>query len=104
MATYSTGVTATFGGTPITEIVGLSANYGNGMPEGRDGSSWKPLLGQVQIESLGGFVAGLWGTQAQLMLSGGGLSLTEVAVCTDTSVAGEVNGLTRYSYTFDLIG
>jgi hypothetical protein len=103
VATYSTGVTASFGGTPITEIVGLSVAYGSGMPEGR-GTQYKPLPGQVQVESLGGASTGFWGVMASLVLSGGGVSLTNLAVCTDVGAVAEVNGVTRYSYTFDLIG
>jgi hypothetical protein len=96
-------VTASFGGSSIGELVGVSVSYGGGMPEGR-GGEWKPLLGQVQVETLSGASTGQWGKLGTLAISGGGLSLTTLAVCTDVSAVAEINGITRYSYTFDLIG
>lgn len=103
MATYSTGVTATFPGATFSEIVGLSFNYGGGMPEGR-GVAFKAMLGQVQIELLGGATNAIYGTRGSLALSGGGISLTVTAVCTDVAAVAEVNGVTRYSYSFDILG
>ena len=103
MATYSTGVTATFPGATFLEIVGLSFNYGGGMPEGR-GLPFKALPGQVQFEMLGGATTGIYGVRGQLTITGGGLSLTAFAICTDVSAVAEVNGLTRFSYTFEILG
>jgi hypothetical protein len=94
---------ASFGGSPLSEIVGLSLNYGGGLPEAR-GAAWKSSLGQVQIESLGGASTSFWGVRKTLAISGGGVSLTMAAVCTDVGAVAEVNGITRYTYTFDLIG
>jgi len=103
MAVYSTGVTASFPGASLSEIVGLSFNYGGGMPEGR-GVGWRPTLGQVQIQLLGGAAASIYGTRGTLSVSGGGVSLSLPAVCTDVGANAEVNGVTRYSYTFDILG
>jgi hypothetical protein len=103
VATYSTGVTATFPGATLSEVVGLSFNYGSGMPEGR-GVAWKATLGQVQVEQLGGATTAIYGTRGSLVIAGGGLNLTVTAVCTDVAAVAEVNGVTRYSYTFDILG
>lgn len=103
MATYSTGVTASFNGSPITELTGLSFSWGGGHSESR-GGAWKPVLGQVQIETLAGASTSDWATRGTLVLSGGGISLTATAVCTEVGAVPEINGLTQYSYTFDLIG
>ena len=103
MASYSTGVSVTFPGVTLSEIVGLSFNYGGGMPEGR-GVAWRPTLGQVQIELLGSASAAIYGTRGTLAISGGGISLSVAAVCTDVGAAAELNGVTRYSYTFDILG
>lgn len=103
MATYSTGVTATFPGATLTEIVGLAFSWGGGMPEGR-GTTFKALPGQVQLEVLSGATTGIYGTIGQLVISGGGVNLTLTAVCTEVGAVAEVNGITRYSYTFSAIG
>jgi len=103
VATYSTGVTATFPGATITEIVDLSFNFGGGMPEGRM-STFKALLGSVQVATLGGATSSIYGTRGSLVISGGGLELTVFAVCTDVAAVAELNGLTRYSYTFEILG
>lgn len=103
MATYSTGVTATFPGATLTEIVGLNVDYGGGPSAGR-GVVWNAVLGAVQLETLGGASTSIYGTRGSLVISGGGVSLTVTAVCTSVGVVAEVNGVTRYSYTFDILG
>lgn len=103
MATYSTGITATFGSTTLTEITGLSWNWGGGTPIGR-GVVFQPILGQVTIETIGSASTSLYGTRGSMSISGGGVSLTCTAVCTDLAVTAEVNGIARYAYTFDILG
>lgn len=103
MATYSTGVTATFGEAAFSEVVGLSWNWGGGMPIGR-GVVFQPILGQVTIETIGSASTSLYGTRASLSIAGGGVGLTCTAVCTDLAVTAEVNGIARYAYTFDILG
>ena len=102
MATYSTGVTASFASSAMTEIVGLSWNWGGGHSRGRS-LTWKPSLGQVQIELLGPTATARYGTRGSLAITGGGVKLTCTAVCTDVGVSAEVNGVARYSYTFDIL-
>ena len=103
MATYSTGVTATFPGATLAEIVGLSFSWGGGMPEGR-GTAFKALPGQVQLEMLAPVSTSIYGTVGSLAISGGGVNLTLTAVCTEAGAVAEVNGITRYSYLFTAIG
>lgn len=103
MATYSTGVTATFDSTSLTEMTGLSWSWGGGMSAGR-GVVFQPILGQVTIETVGSASTSLYGTRGSMSISGGGVSLTCTAVCTDLAVTAEVNGIARYAYTFDILG
>jgi hypothetical protein len=103
VATYSTGITATFVSTALTEITGISWSYGGGMPIGR-GVVFQPVLGQVTIETIGSASASLYGTRGSMAISGGGVNLTCTAVCTDLAVTAEVNGIARYAYTFDILG
>lgn len=102
MATYSTGVTATFNGTGISEIVGLSWNFGGGLSDARS-VAWRAFPGSVTIELLGFATTAIYGARGSLVISGGGVNLTCTAVCTDVGVTAEVNGLARYTYSFDIL-
>jgi hypothetical protein len=102
VATYSTGVTATFAGTSFTEIADVSYQWGGGLSRGR-GVAYAPDMGQVSITTLGFISSGLWGLRGQFSISGGGLGLTVTAVCTDVSASGELNGVTRYTATFRIL-
>lgn len=102
MATYSAGVAATFDGNAISEIVGISWNFGGGISDARS-VSWRAFPGSVTIELLGFATTSIYGTRGVLQISGGGVNLTCVAVCTDVGVTAEVNGLARYSYSFDIL-
>jgi hypothetical protein len=102
VATYSTGITATFASTPLAEITALSWNWGGGMPIGRT-AVFQPVVGQVTIETIGSTSTGMYGTRGSMVIAGGGVSLTCTAVCTDIAVTAEVNGIARYSHTFDIL-
>lgn len=104
MATYSTGITATWGGTPFAEIVGLQWSYGGGSPKGRS-AVWSDELGSVSIECLGSANASTseYGQRKQLVISGGGQSLTTYALYESVSVASELNGVTRFSVTLKIL-
>ena len=103
MATFSTGISAAFGGASLTEITGLSWNYGGGLPTGR-GIVFQPVPGQITIETIGSASTSLYGIRDTMTITGGGVNLTCTAVCTDLAVTAEVNGIARYSYTFDILG
>lgn len=101
MATYSQGCTVSFTGATFAEVVGVNVTRGGGAPVGRD-STYAASGGSVSVESLGGSYT--WGAYGDLTISGGGISLTSKAVCTGVSSVAQVNDVTRYSVTFDLIG
>ena len=113
MATYSTGVTVSWGGTPFTEVTDLQWTYGGGMPKGRGAGDfrWTDEAGSLSVTCLG--VSNVstteWGLRRQLSItqlsSNGGTSthLTSYAVCESVNVAYEVNGVTRYTVTFKLL-
>jgi hypothetical protein len=103
VATYSTGITATFGSATLNEMTALSWNYGSGMPIGR-GIVFQPVLGQITIETIGSASTSLYGLREDMAITGGGVNLTCTAVCTDLAVTAEVNGIARYAYTFDILG
>lgn len=104
MATYSTGISATWGGTPFTEIVDLSWTYGGGPSKGRS-VAWTDAAGSVSVTALGSANTSIaeYGLRKALALSGGGQSLTVNAVWESLAVAPEINGVTRYTVTFRLL-
>lgn len=104
MATYSTGITATWGGTPFQEIVDLAWSYGGGPPKGRN-AVWTDEAGSVSITCLNAanISTGQYGLRNDLVLSGGGQSLTSKAIYEGLTVTPELNGLTRYTVTFRLL-
>jgi hypothetical protein len=103
VAFYSTGISATWGGVAFQEITDLSWSYGSA-PRGRD-AVWTDDAGSVTITCLGANNTGLgeYGLRKQLVLSGGGQSLTNQAIWESLSVAPELNGVTRYTVTFKLL-
>lgn len=104
MATYSTGISASWGGTPFVEVVDLSWTYGGGPSKGRS-VVWTDAVGSVSITALGSANINIaeYGLRKSLVLSGGGQSLTTNAVWESLAVAPEVNGVTRYTVTFRLL-
>jgi hypothetical protein len=103
VATYSTGISATWGGVAFVEVTDLAWNYGS-EPRGRS-AVWTDDVGTVSITCLGGANTGLgeYGLRKDLALSGGGQSLTSKAIWESLSVAPELNGVTRYTVTFKLL-
>lgn len=104
MATYSTGVTATWGGSAFAEITDLSWTWGGGLPKGRS-VVWTDDAGSVSITCLGAanMTTAEYGLRKQLVLSGGGQSLTTYAVYESLTVNPELNGVTRYTATFKIL-
>lgn len=104
MATYSSGVSVAFGGTSFAEVIDLAVSYGGSIPKGRD-SAWTDDVGSVTLTCLSptGVNSANYGTRGDLVMSGGGISLTNKAVYEGVNIAPEVNGVTRYTVTFRLL-
>lgn len=102
MATYSQGCSVSFAGFALSELTSVQLELGGGMPIGRSGT-YAPSGGSVSVEALaaGSFN---WGQYGSLSISGGGVSLTYNAVCTGKGATAAANDVTRYTFTFDLIG
>lgn len=105
MAVYSQGAGFSFNGIAASQVVSISIDYGGGLHKSRTGAAgaWSDELGTVTVEMLGGqpYAYGTYGT---LSASGGGVSLTQTAVCVGSSQTAQVNDVTRYTATFQLIG
>lgn len=104
MATYSTGITATFGSTTFAEVTDLAWTYGGALPKGRS-VVWTDEAGSVTLTCLGatGITTASYGLRNDLTISGGGANLTCKAVYIGLGVAPELNGVTRYTVTFKIL-
>lgn len=102
MATYSSGISVTFSGAPVGEVVGLSWTYGGSLPKSRS-DNWTDDAGSVTVETLGGASSGAYGQVGTLTISGGGMNLTCDACCTSVSAAADLNGVTRHTVVFTII-
>jgi hypothetical protein len=106
VATYSTGVTVTYDGTPLAEVVDLSWSYG-GSIEGRSFATpaYTSEPGTVTVQTLdpAGVPTSKFGKRADLVIAGGGVALTVKAYLSGVGAAAEVNGLTRYAVEFTIL-
>jgi hypothetical protein len=87
VATYSTGISVTWNGTPFVEVQELAYNIG-GTRTGR-AVAYPANQGQISV-----------GTRAQLVVSGGDAGLTTYAIWESVAVAPTRNGVTSYTVTF----
>lgn len=103
MATYSQGCSVSFAGFALTELTSVQLELGGGMPIDRGSGDYSLSEGSVTVEGLapGSFN---WGQYGSLSIGGGGVSLTYNAVCTGKGATAAANDVTRYTFTFDLIG
>lgn len=104
MATYSTGISATWGSVTFAEMQSLSWNYGGAGAKGRS-APWSDELGTVSIQCLNvtGMSTANVGLRQQLTITGGGCGLTVQAVYEGVSVDAELNGVTKYTVTFRIL-
>lgn len=108
MATYSTGITATFATVPFGEVTDLSWNYGGAGAKDRAPESsarWTDEVGSLSLSCLSstGVTTANYGKRGSLVIGGGGCGLTCNAVYESLAVAAELNGVTRYTVTFKLL-
>jgi hypothetical protein len=104
VATYSTGITATWGSVTFGEMQSLSWTHGGSGSKGR-GAPWTDELGTVSIQCLGatGISTANAGQRNQLTITGGGCTLTTYAIWESLSVDAELNGVTRYSVSLKIL-
>lgn len=104
MATYSTGIAVSWGGTAFSEITSLSWNAGGAGGKGRS-APWTDELGTVSLQCLGTAVISTTylGRTATLAITGGGCGLTVPAIYESASVDAELNGVTKYSVSLKIL-
>lgn len=109
MATYSTGITVTWGAATFKEVTGLSWTYGGSDAKGREAPGeapiWTDSPGTLSLQCLHGDNISIseYGKRKQLTVAGGGQSLTTYAVYESVDVTSELNGVTRYAVSFKIL-
>ena len=109
MATYSTGISASWGGSSFAEIYDISLPLYGGERKDRNVSGatagWTDEVGTVSISCYSNTNLNVseYGQRKSLVISGGGMSLTSNAVCTGVSATPQLNGVTRYTFTAKLL-
>lgn len=109
MATYSTGLSASWDGSAFTEVFDISVQFASGPRKDRAAvastTGWTDEAGTVSISAYGvtNMDSFQFGARKPLVLSGGGIGLTFDAVCTGVSATPQLNGVTRYTFTAKLL-
>lgn len=103
MAIACAGVTVTWGGTALKEVVEVSVTSGGELPIARS-STWTYDVGTIQIAALSSTAMSRqeYGKKDTLVFTGGGLDYTVKAICQGWQTVGTVNDVARYSATFKI--
>jgi hypothetical protein len=103
MAILCTGVSATWGGAALGEVVEVNVVKGGELPLAR-GSTWTLDLGTIDIKCLSTANLSMaeYGLRKVFALSGGGLTFSTKAVCQTLRMTGKVNDVARYEASFKI--
>ena len=102
MATYSTGITVSWGGVDFVDVFSLSWSFG-GARQGRS-TSWVGDPGWVTVGCYGSANTSTseQGYRKALVITGGGATFSGYGVYESVAVGPELNGVTRYTVTFKI--
>ena len=100
MATYASGVTATWDGVTFGEVTELRVTHGGSLPLAR-GSTWTLDLGSIEIScfATANISTAKYGKRANVSITGGGLAYSGNAVLEKFTLQGVVNDVARYGVT-----
>jgi hypothetical protein len=100
MATYATGVAATWDGLTFGEVTELRVTHGGSLPLAR-GSTWTLDLGTIEISCLStaNISTAKYGKRADVSITGGGLAYSGKAVLEKFTLQGVANDVARYGVT-----
>ena len=98
MATYSTGISVTWGGVAFTEVTAAAPVYAGGPSKGRS-VVWTDDAGTCTVECFGtaNVSSAEYGLRKQLVISGGGVALTTYAVYLGFTQTPELNAKLRHN-------
>jgi hypothetical protein len=100
MATYATGVAATWDGLTFGEVTELRVTHGGSLPLAR-GSTWTLDLGTIEIScfATANVSTANYGVRSLVTIAGGGFAYRATAVLEKLTFQGVVNDVTRYGVT-----
>jgi len=104
MATACAGVTVTWGGAALEEVVDIKVNAGGSLPIGRD-SVIALDAGTIEIACLHTANVSLAerGLKKTLAFTGGGLECSTKAIFQTLNMAGKVNDVARYNVSYRIV-
>lgn len=104
MATYATGVTATFDSTTLGEVTEINVVGGGSLPIAR-GSRFAVDAGSIDVSCLSsaGIGPAAYGKKGTFTIAGGGLTFTTKAILQTYKLAGKVNDVARYAATLRIV-
>lgn len=105
MATYASGVTATWDGVSFGEVAELVVTHGGSLPLAR-ASTWTLDVGTIEMQCLStaNISTARYGRRGTVTIAGGGLGYTGTAVLEKFTLTGVVNDVARYAVTLRLQG
>ena len=100
MATYASGVTATWNGVAFSEVSELRVTHGGALPLAR-ASTWTLDLGTIEMSSFAtaNVSTANYGVRSLVTIAGGGFAYRATAVLERLTFQGVVNDVTRYGVT-----
>lgn len=105
MAEACAGVSATWGGLPLGEVVEIIATHGGELPLGRGSTAaWSFDAGTIEIKCLSSAQLSIseYGAKKSLAFTGGGLTFSTKAICQTLRFSGQVNDVARYAASFKI--
>ena len=106
MATYSTGISATYGARVFKEITNVEVTVQSGPDRARAANEhWTDNNGGATFTTLDqGDVGGhVWGAVDDLIIDGGAMSINAQAMYDGFTAVSELNGVTKYTISFKFL-
>lgn len=104
MATYATGITASFNGTTLGEVAEIGVVGGGSLPLARN-SRFTLDAGTIDVQCFlpDGIGPAAYGQKGTFSIAGGGLAFTTKAILQTYRLAGKVNDVARYAATLKIV-
>lgn len=105
MASYASGVTATWNSVDFGEVTELKVTHGGALPLAR-ASTWTLDVGTIDISCLStaNISTANYGKRGSVTIAGGGLAYSGTAVLEKFTLTGVVNDVARYAVTLRIQG
>lgn len=104
MATYATGITATFNGTTLGELTEIGVVGGGSLPIARS-HRFAVDAGTIDVKCFlaSGIGPAAYGQKGTFAITGGGLAFTTKAILQTYRLEGKANDVARYAATLKIV-